>query len=135
MSFCKCKHGLRSRGVSRGVKGASTCKTFSSREIHKKFVKILPEGIYFSSIGNIKDPKSDCHDKSQLIPQIIKTVVVIYVIPNSSLVTPLGLSTLHNVQLAIKATNLPNINISHFKNCTKIIHDIDILCCQSKTFH
>jgi hypothetical protein len=41
---------------------------------------------------------------------------------------------LYNVQLGIKDTNLPDINISHFKNCTKIPHDIDILCCQPKIF-
>jgi hypothetical protein len=31
-------------------------------------------------------------------------------------------STIHNVQLAIKDTSLPNINISHVENCTKIPH-------------
>jgi hypothetical protein len=50
--------------------------------------------------------------------------------PPISLVTPSAstdlTSAIHNVQLEIKDTNLPNINISHLKNCTKVPHDIDI---------
>jgi hypothetical protein len=80
MLFCKCKHSLWSRGASRGDTSASTCKTFSSRVIHKNFSadnlfkakynnfckkKNAKWGIYFSFIGNIKDPRSDSHDQSQ----------------------------------------------------------------------
>jgi hypothetical protein len=71
----------------------------------------------------------------QSIPQIFKTVVVLSVITKTPLGTPSASTAIHNVQLAIKDTNLPNINILHLKNCTKIPHDIDILCCQPKIFH
>jgi hypothetical protein len=37
MPFCKCKHGLWSRGVSRGATSPSTCKTFSSSVIDNLF--------------------------------------------------------------------------------------------------
>jgi hypothetical protein len=74
--------------------------------------------MYFSSIGNIQDPRSDCHDISQPIPQIFKTVVVLSVIPYQSLDTPPGPLLLYTL-----------------KKITKIPHDIDILCCQPKIFH
>jgi hypothetical protein len=44
-------------------------------------------------------------------------------------------SAIHIVQLAVENTNLPNINISHLKNCTKIPHDIDNQCRQPKIFN
>jgi hypothetical protein len=69
--------------------------------------------MYFSSTDNIKDSRSDCHDKNQQINQIFKTVVVVSVIPNPSLDTPSAPTAIHNVQLAIKDTNLPDINILH----------------------
>jgi hypothetical protein len=54
--------------------------------------------------------------------------------PPVSLITPSAstdsTSAIHNVQLAIKDTNLPNLNISSLKNCTKIPHDIDTQCRQ-----
>jgi hypothetical protein len=120
------------------------------------FVKILPDREFiFFSFGNIKDPRSDCNHKSQPIPEIFKTVVNVSVIPKPVGCCPWGLSTwwppackydippastdsifaIHNVQLAIKDTNLPNINISHLKNCTKIPDDIDTQCRQPKIFH
>jgi hypothetical protein len=111
MLFCNCKHGLWSRGASRGGTSASTCKTFSSRVIHKKFSadnlfkakynnfckKNAEWGIYFSFIGNIKDPRSNSHDQSQSIPQIFKTVVVLSVITKTSLGTPSASTAIHNV--------------------------------------
>jgi hypothetical protein len=51
------------------------------------------------------------------------------------LIPPSAPTAIHNVQLAIKDTNLPDINILHLKNCTKMPHDTDILCCQPKIFH
>jgi hypothetical protein len=50
-------------------------------------------------------------------------------------ITPSASTAIHNVQLAIKDTNLPKINISYLKNCTKIPHDTDVLRCQPKIFH
>jgi hypothetical protein len=79
------------------------------------------------------DPRSDCQDKNQPIPQIFKIVVILSVIPNPSLDIPLY--TQYTV--CDKGYKFARLNISHLKNCTKISHDIDILCCQPKNsfFH
>jgi hypothetical protein len=53
--------------------------------------------IFFSFIGNTKDPRSDSHDQSQSIPQIFKTVVVLSVITKTSLGTPSASTAVHNV--------------------------------------
>jgi hypothetical protein len=98
-------------------------------------VKKLPDKEFIFLSLATKDPRSDSHDKSQSIPQIFKIVVVLSVITKASLDTPSASAAIHNVQLAIKDINLPDINILHLKNCTKIPHDIDILCCQPKIFH
>jgi hypothetical protein len=51
------------------------------------------------------------------------------------LIPPSAPTAIHNALLAVKDTNLPDINILHLKNCTKMPHDTDILCCQPKIFH
>jgi hypothetical protein len=101
----------------------------------------------------------------QSIRQTFKTVVVLAVIPNPlpvvhescrpmrtpvelfavtpsavvSLITGTpsndSISTIQNVQLAIKDTNLPNINISHLENyCTKIPHSLTLSATNLKSF-
>jgi hypothetical protein len=95
--------------------------------------------IYFSSIGNKRSKKRLWHHKSQSIPHIFKTIVVLSVIPNPSpvvhkgcrpggrppisLITPRGLLIRHLLYTMYGLTNLPNINISHLKHCTKVPHD------------
>jgi hypothetical protein len=56
-------------------------------------------------------------------------------ISNPSLDTPLGPSCYTQCTACDKGSNLPDINILHLKNCTKMPHDTDILCCQPKIFH
>jgi hypothetical protein len=48
--------------------------------------------------------------------------------------TPLASPAIHNVQLAIKDTNLSKINSSHLQNCKKIPHEIDTQSRQPKIF-
>jgi hypothetical protein len=97
-------------------------------------LKNTRQGIYFSSIGDIKDSRSDCHDKNQPIPQIFKTVVLVSVIPNPSLDPPSVPTAIHNVQLAIKDTNLPDINILHLKIVQKCHMTLTFSAANLKSF-
>jgi hypothetical protein len=118
MSLCKCEHGCA-----------------QMQYVLLKYY--LVENLFFFHWRHKRSKKRLWHHKSQSVPQIFKTVVVLSVIPNPSpvlhegcrpggrphlcLITPSAstdsTSAIHNVQLAIRDTNLPYINISHLKNC------------------
>jgi hypothetical protein len=85
--------------------------------------------------GDIKDSRSDCHDKNQPIPQIFKTVVLVSVIPNPSLDTPLGPYCYTQCTACDKGYKFARHQYFTLKNCTKMPHDTDIFCCQPKIFH
>jgi hypothetical protein len=95
------------RGVSRGATSASTCKTVSGRVIHKTI-----------SGDNLFKANKD-HQKVNEFPKYSKPLLTWWP-PARKSDNPL---------------QLPKINISHLKNCTKIPHDIDTQCRQPKMFH
>jgi hypothetical protein len=149
MPFCKCKHGLWGRGVSRGPQVRALAKHFLAVQythffrptIYLKqnmiiFVKKLPDKEFiFLPLATLKIQEATVTTKINQFLKYSKASSSFLLFLTHRLIPPSAPTAIHNLQLAIKNTNLTDINILHLKNCTKMPHDIDILCCQPKISH